>query len=154
MVGECDDLRAPVLDSMAVSDGHFGVMLTEIGICREIRKGKTFSRLLGLNRELRDTNTLFFVSLLCCHFITGFRLILNLFLPLHPPAMTFAPQHLFPPSEHPVQFPHCALPSSQVGENTVFPTELSNRQEPLVLVEEGAGTWVGALWLWTNARLL
>lgn len=40
MVGECEDERAPVPGSMAVSDGSFGVMLTEIGVCRENRKDR------------------------------------------------------------------------------------------------------------------
>lgn len=116
---------------MAVSHGDFRVMPTEMGIGREIRKDKTLSRLLRLNTELRDTSAPFLVSLHCCHFIRGLRLTLNRSPPLHPPAMTFDPQHLFPHPEYPVQFPHCPLPSSQVGESVAFPTELSNRQAPL-----------------------
>lgn len=125
MVGECEDERAPVPDSMAVSDGGFGVVLSDIGVCRENRKDKTLSRLLRLIGELRDTSMLFSVSLLCCHFITGRRQMDP--KPFSSPPSTCYDFHslaFFPHSEHPVQSPLCAFPFSQVAENTAFPTAL------------------------------
>lgn len=154
MVGECEDERAPVPDSMAVSDGGFGVVLSDIGVCRENRKDKTLSRLLRLIGELRDTSMLFSVSLLCCHFITGRRQMDP--KPFSSPPSTCYDFHslaFFPIQSTLSSLPSVPSPFLRWQKTLLFPL-LSNRQEPLGSGGRRSWTWVGALWLWTRARLL
>lgn len=116
---------------MAVSDSDFSVMLTEIGICRDIRKDKTLSRPLRLNRELREhKHTLFCPSSPLLSFHQRTQIDPEPFS--SPPSTCYdlCFSASFTHSEHSVQFLTVPSPLSQVGENIVFPTELSNRQEP------------------------
>lgn len=117
---------------MAVLDSDFSMMLTEIGICRDFRKDKTLSRLLRLNRELREhKRTLFCPSSLLLSLHQRTQIDPEPFSSPPSTCCDLCSSASFTHSEHPVQFPHCPLPSSQVGANIAFPTELSNRQEPL-----------------------